>query len=50
MLRRQPTKFAAIETRCKPQQPTSEVLLAVPDDAGQRILVAIEIPKLGGFI
>jgi len=34
----------------KTQQPASEVLIAIPDEASERNLFAIEIPKLGSFI
>jgi cytochrome d ubiquinol oxidase subunit I len=50
VLKHQPAKFAAIEARWKTQQPASEVLIAIPDEAHERNLLAIEIPKLGSFI
>jgi cytochrome bd ubiquinol oxidase subunit I len=50
VLKHQPAKFAAIEARWKTQQPASEVLMAIPDEAGERNLFAIEIPRLGSFI
>jgi cytochrome bd ubiquinol oxidase subunit I len=50
VLKHQPAKFAAIEARWKTQQPASEVLIAIPDEARERNLFAIEIPKLGSFI
>jgi cytochrome bd ubiquinol oxidase subunit I len=50
VLKHQPAKFAAIEARWKTQQPASEVLIAIPDEARERNLLAIEIPKLGSFI
>jgi cytochrome d ubiquinol oxidase subunit I len=50
VLEHQPAKFAAIEARWKTQQPASEVLIAIPDEARERNLFAIEIPKLGSFI
>ncbi len=50
VLEHQPAKFAAIEARWQTQQPASEVLIAIPDAAGERNLYAIEIPKLGSFI
>ena len=50
VLHYQPAKFAAIEARWQTQQPASEVLLAIPDDAAQRNLLAIEVPRLGSFI
>jgi cytochrome d ubiquinol oxidase subunit I len=46
----QPAKFAAIEARWVNQQPASEVLIAIPDEKGERNLFAIEIPRLGSFI
>ena len=46
----QPAKFAAIEARWKTQQPSSEVLFAVPDSSAERNLFAIEVPKLGSYI
>jgi cytochrome bd ubiquinol oxidase subunit I len=50
VLKHQPAKFAAIEARWKTQQPASEVLIAIPDEARERNLFAIEIPRLGSFI
>jgi cytochrome d ubiquinol oxidase subunit I len=50
VLRYQPAKFAAIEARWQTQQPASEVLIAIPDEAAQRNLLAIEVPRLGSFI
>jgi cytochrome bd ubiquinol oxidase subunit I len=50
VLKHQPAKFAAIEARWKTQQPASEVLIAIPDEAREHNLLAIEIPKLGSFI
>jgi cytochrome d ubiquinol oxidase subunit I len=50
VLEHQPAKFAAIEARWETQQPASEVLIAIPDEASERNLLAIEIPKLGSFI
>jgi cytochrome d ubiquinol oxidase subunit I len=50
VLKHQPAKFAAIEARWKTQQPASEVLIAIPDEARERNLFAIEVPKLGSFI
>jgi cytochrome d ubiquinol oxidase subunit I len=46
----QPAKFAAIEARWKTQQPATEVLFAIPDEAGERNLFSIEVPYLGSFI
>ncbi|MBC6982046.1 cytochrome ubiquinol oxidase subunit I [Caulobacter sp. 17J80-11] len=50
VLKHQPAKFAAIEARWKTQQPASEVLVALPDQAQQKNLFAIEVPRLGSFI
>jgi len=50
VLQHQPAKFAAIEARWQTQQPASEVLIAIPDEANEWNLFAIEIPKLGSFI
>jgi cytochrome d ubiquinol oxidase subunit I len=50
VLKHQPAKFAAIEARWETQQPASEVLFAIPDEANERNLFVIEIPKLGSFI
>src|SRR5215469_6342233 len=41
VLKHQPTKFAAIEARWKTEQPASEVLIAIPDQARERNLLAI---------
>ncbi len=46
----QPAKFAAIEARWKNEQPASEVLIAWPDEANERNLFAITVPKLGSMI
>lgn len=48
--RHQPAKFAAIEARWTTEQPASEVLIAIPDEAGERNLLALSVPKLGSFI
>jgi len=50
VLRYQPAKFAAIEARWQSQQPASEVLIAIPDEAAERNLFALEVPRLGSFI
>ena len=50
VLKHQPAKFAAIEARWQSQQPASEVLIAWPDESGQRNYFAIEVPRLGSFI
>jgi len=46
----QPAKFAAIEARWKTEQPATEVLIAIPDEANERNRFAIEVPRLGSFI
>ncbi|MFZ1428849.1 MAG: cytochrome ubiquinol oxidase subunit I [Geminicoccaceae bacterium] len=48
--RHQPAKFAAIEARWTTEQPAAEVLIAIPDEAGERNLLALSVPKLGSFI
>jgi len=50
VLHYQPAKFAAIEARWQTQQPASEVLIAIPDEAAQQNLLALEVPRLGSFI
>jgi cytochrome d ubiquinol oxidase subunit I len=50
VLKHQPAKFAAIEARWKPEQPASEVFLAIPDPARETNLFPLAIPKLGSFI
>jgi len=50
VLEHQPVKFAAIEARWKNEQPASETLIAIPDEAGERNLYAISVPKLGSLI
>jgi cytochrome d ubiquinol oxidase subunit I len=50
VLKYQPAKFAAIEARWKTEQPASETLIAIPDEARERNLLAISVPKLGSFI
>jgi cytochrome d ubiquinol oxidase subunit I len=50
VLKHQPAKFAAIEARWKTEQPASEVLIAIPDEANERNLFAITVPKLGSYI
>jgi len=50
VLHYQPAKFAAIEARWKTEQPASEVLIAIPDPASERNLLAISVPKLGSLI
>jgi cytochrome bd ubiquinol oxidase subunit I len=46
----QPAKFAAIEARWHTEQPASEVLVAIPDEAAGRNLFALTVPYLGSFI
>jgi cytochrome d ubiquinol oxidase subunit I len=48
--RHQPAKFAAIEARWQAEQPASEVLIGIPDEARQRNRFALSVPKLGSFI
>jgi cytochrome d ubiquinol oxidase subunit I len=50
VLKHQPAKFAAIEARWKTEQPAAEVLFAIPDEANERNLFAISVPKLGSMI
>ena len=50
VLKHQPAKFAAIEARWETQQPASEVIIAWPDEANERNLFSLEIPKLGSFV
>src|ERR1700760_958019 len=47
---KQPVKFAAIEGRWYDEQPASEVLIALPDEAAQANRYAISIPVLGSLI
>jgi cytochrome d ubiquinol oxidase subunit I len=46
----QPAKFAAVEGRWHDEQPGSEVLLALPDEATESNKYAISIPILGSLI
>ncbi|MBV9113210.1 MAG: cytochrome ubiquinol oxidase subunit I, partial [Hyphomicrobiales bacterium] len=46
----QPAKFAAIEARWHDEQPASEVLIAIPDDATESNKYAIAVPVLGSLI
>ena len=46
----QPVKFAAIEGRWHDEQPASEVLFAIPDEAAETNHYAISIPVLGSLI
>ena len=45
-----PTKFAAIEGRWHDEQPASEVLVGIPDEASASNKYAISIPVLGSLI
>jgi len=47
---RQPIKFAAIEGRWHDEQPASEVLLAIPDEANERNRYSLSVPVLGSVI
>lgn len=47
---RQPAKFAAIEARWRDEQPAKEVLLALPDPAGETNRYEIAIPYLGSVV
>jgi cytochrome d ubiquinol oxidase subunit I len=47
---RQPVKFAAIEGRWHDEQPASEVLLAIPDEANERNRYSLSVPVLGSVI
>ena len=46
----QPVKFAAIEGRWHDEQPASEVLIALPDEAAETDHYAISVPILGSLI
>jgi cytochrome d ubiquinol oxidase subunit I len=46
----QPAKFAAIEGRWHDEQPASEVLFAIPDQASESNRYEISIPVLGSII
>ncbi len=46
----QPAKFAAIEARWHNEQPASEVLIAIPDEAAEKNRFAISIPVLGSLV
>jgi len=46
----QPAKFAAIEARWHDEQPASEVIIAIPDEATESNLYEIKIPVLGSII
>jgi cytochrome d ubiquinol oxidase subunit I len=46
----QPVKFAAIEGRWHTEQPASEVLIGIPDEAAETNHYAISIPVLGSLI
>jgi cytochrome d ubiquinol oxidase subunit I len=46
----QPAKFAAIEGRWRDEQPASEVLFAIPDEASETNRYEIKVPVLGSLI
>jgi cytochrome d ubiquinol oxidase subunit I len=46
----QPAKFAAIEARWETEQPASETLIGWPDEARERNLYAVTVPRLGSFV
>jgi cytochrome bd ubiquinol oxidase subunit I len=46
----QPAKFAAIEARWHDEQPASEVIIAIPDEATESNLYELKIPVLGSII
>ena len=46
----QPVKFAAIEGRWRTEQPASEVLIGIPDEAAETNHYALSIPILGSLI
>ncbi len=46
----QPAKFAAIEARWNDEQPASEVIIAIPDEATQSNRYELKIPVLGSII
>jgi cytochrome bd ubiquinol oxidase subunit I len=48
--RLQPAKFAAIEGRWHDEQPASEVILAIPDQAHERNRLELSVPVLGSVI
>jgi cytochrome d ubiquinol oxidase subunit I len=47
---KQPAKFAAIEARWHDEQPASEVIIAIPDEAAEANHLELKIPYLGSFI
>jgi cytochrome d ubiquinol oxidase subunit I len=47
---KQPAKFAAIEGRWHTEQPASEVLIGLPDEAAETNRYAISVPILGSLI
>jgi cytochrome bd ubiquinol oxidase subunit I len=47
---KQPAKFAAIEGRWHDEQPASEVLIAIPDEAEEENHFELKIPYLGSLI
>jgi cytochrome d ubiquinol oxidase subunit I len=47
---KQPAKFAAIEARWHDEQPASEVIIAIPDEAAEANHLELKIPYLGSLI
>ena len=47
---RQPAKFAAIEGRWHDEKPAAEVVLALPDDAGETNHFSLAVPVLGSLV
>jgi cytochrome d ubiquinol oxidase subunit I len=47
---RQPAKFAAIEGRWHDEQPAGEVVIAIPNEAGEKNQFELRIPYLGSLI
>ena len=50
MHQHQPAKFAAIEARWHDEQPASEVIIAIPDEATESNRYELKIPVLGSII
>ena len=46
----QPAKFAAIEARWHDEQPASEVIIAIPDEATESNRYELKVPVLGSII
>jgi cytochrome bd ubiquinol oxidase subunit I len=47
---KQPAKFAAIEARWHDEQPASEVIIAIPDEAARANHLELKIPYLGSLV